>query len=288
MRWRDREQSSNVEDRRGMSAGRIGGIGGVGAIVVALVAIFLGKDPSVVLQELGQGVAPATEQSGPYQESAHEAESRQVVAVVLKDTEKTWHDLFTAAGQRYEEPRLVLFTGAVQSACGGADAAVGPFYCSGDRKVYIDLSFFDDLKNRFGVAGDFAQAYVIAHEVGHHVQNIVGTSAKVHAARQSGGEAQANAMSVRLELQADCYAGIWANHANASRQLLESGDVEEGLAAATAIGDDRLQMKSRGYVAPESFTHGSSAQRVRWFKRGLEAGNVASCDTFSQRSATDL
>jgi len=285
MRWRGREQSGNIEDRRGMSAGRVGGIGGVGAIIVTLIALYLGKDPAAVLQELEQTGAPGAQQAGPYQESSQEAEARQMVAVVLKDTEQTWQQLFAAAGQRYAEPRLVLFSGAVQSACGTADSAVGPFYCSGDQQVYIDLSFYDDLKNRFGAPGDFAQAYVIAHEVGHHIQNLLGTSAKVHAARQRGSEAQANAMSVRLELQADCYAGIWAHHADASRQLLESGDVEEGLAAASAIGDDRLQMQSRGYVAPESFTHGSSAQRVRWFKRGLAAGQVSSCDTFAARAS---
>jgi len=289
MRWQGREESDNVEDRRGMSAGRIGGIGGIGAIVVALISLYFGKDPSVVLQELGQGAAPADQQQNkPYQESAHEAQSRHLVAVVLKDTEQTWRQLFTAAGQTYEDPHLVLFSGAVQSACGTAEAAVGPFYCAGDRKVYIDLSFYDDLKNRFGAPGDFAQAYVVAHEVGHHVQNLLGISAKVQAARQRGDAAQANALSVRLELQADCYAGIWANHADASRQLLESGDIEAGLNAASAIGDDRLQMQSRGYVAPESFTHGTSAQRVRWFKRGFESGKVANCDTFSQRSSTAL
>jgi predicted metalloprotease len=283
MRWRGREESGNIEDRRGMSAGRVGGIGGVGAIIVTLIALYLGKDPAAVLQELEQTGAPGAGQAGPYQESSQEAEARQMVAVVLKDTEQTWQQLFAAGGQRYEEPRLVLFSGAVQSACGTADSAVGPFYCSGDRQVYIDLSFYDDLKNRFGAPGDFAQAYVVAHEVGHHVQNLLGTSAKVHAARQRGSEAQANALSVRLELQADCYAGIWAHHADASRQLLEAGDIEEGLGAASAIGDDRLQMQSRGYVAPESFTHGSSAQRVRWFKRGHASGQVASCDTFTAR-----
>lgn len=291
MRWRGREQSSNVEDRRGMSAGRVGGIGGVGAIIVTLIALYLGKDPTALLQELEQVAPGDSQQSGQasnYQESAQEAEARQVLAVVLRDTEKTWGEIFANGGQRYQEPKLVMFTGAVQSACGTAQSAVGPFYCSGDNQVYIDLSFYDDLKSRFGAPGDFAQAYVIAHEVGHHVQNLLGTSGKVHAARQNSSEAQANAMSVRLELQADCYAGIWAHHADASRQLLESGDVEEGLAAATAIGDDRLQMQSRGYVAPESFTHGSSAQRVSWFKRGLQSGQVASCDTFSQKASGNL
>jgi predicted metalloprotease len=286
MRWQNREQSSNIEDRRGMSAGRIGGIGGVGAIIVTLIALYLGKDPTQLLQELEQG-APQ-QQAEPYQETAQESESRQLVAVVLRDTEKTWQQIFAAAGKQYVDPQLVMFSGAVQSACGSADAAVGPFYCSEDRKVYIDLSFYDDLKTRFGAPGDFAQAYVIAHEVGHHVQNLLGTSDKVQAARAKGSKEQANALSVRMELQADCYAGIWAHNADESRQLLESGDVEEGLNAATAIGDDRLQMQSRGYVAPESFTHGSSAQRVRWFKRGLESGKVSNCDTFSTRSSTDL
>jgi len=279
MRWRGREQSSNVEDRRGMSARRVGGIGGVGAIVVALIAMYFGQDPGVVLQGLNEG-APTTESNAPYQESAHEAEMREMIGVVLKDTETTWHQIFNAAGKQYQEPRLVLFTNAVQSACGSASAAVGPFYCSGDNQVYIDLSFFDDLKSRFGAPGDFAQAYVVAHEVGHHVQNLLGTSAQVHRAKQQASEADANALSVRLELQADCYAGIWAHHADASRQFLESGDVAEGLAAATAIGDDRLQMQSRGYVTPESFTHGSSEQRVRWFKRGLQSGRTNECSTF--------
>ncbi|MBC7984556.1 MAG: zinc metallopeptidase, partial [Candidatus Obscuribacterales bacterium] len=279
MRWRGREQSGNVSDRRGMSVGRMGGIGGVGALVVAVVAMLFGQDPAVVLDALN---TPATTESNePYQESASEAETRQVISVVLKDTERTWGEIFAKNNRQYEEPRLVLFTQAVQSACGTAQSAVGPFYCPSDKQVYIDLSFYDDLKNRFGAPGDFAQAYVIAHEVGHHVQNLLGTSARVQAAKQSSSEKEANALSVRLELQADCYAGIWANHANQSRQLLETGDVEEGLAAAAAIGDDRLQKQSRGFVAPESFTHGSSAQRVSWFRRGLESGSVAACDTFA-------
>jgi len=287
MRWRGREQSNNVEDRRGMGARRVGSIGGVGAIVVTLIAWYFGQDPDVVLQSLEQG-AGAPGEATPYRETTHEAESRELVAVVLKDTEKTWQELFAIGGQNYEEPRLVMFTGAVQSACGAAQSAVGPFYCPGDRKVYIDLSFFDDLKNRFGAPGDFAQAYVVAHEVGHHVQNLLGVSRQIHDAAQNANSAQANALSVRQELQADCYAGIWAHHANASRQLLESGDIEAGLAAAAAIGDDRLQMQSRGVTAPESFTHGTSAQRVRWFKRGLESGRVAECDSFAQRSNASL
>jgi predicted metalloprotease len=288
MRWRGREGSNNIEDRRGMSVGRMGGIGGVGAIVVTLIALYFGKDPTALLQELEGNGASDTQPAAPYQESTPEAEARQLVAVVLKDTEQTWQNLFTAAGQRYVEPRLVLFSGAVRSACGMANAAVGPFYCARDQQVYIDLSFYDDLKNQFGAPGDFAQAYVIAHEVGHHVQNLVGTAAQVHAAKKRATETEANALSVRVELQADCFAGIWAHHADASRQLLESGDIEEGLAAASAIGDDRLQRQARGYVAPESFTHGSSEQRVRWFKRGLKSGKVASCDTFAARSQNDL
>jgi predicted metalloprotease len=280
MRWRGREQSSNVEDRRGMSARRVGGIGGVGAIIVALIAVYFGQDPSVVLQGLNQAAGPGTETSEPYQESAQEAEMRQMIGVVLKDTEQTWQEIFTAAGKQYAEPRLVLFAEAVQSACGSASSAVGPFYCSGDQQVYIDLSFFNDLSQRFGAPGDFAQAYVVAHEVGHHVQNLLGTLGQVHRAKQQSSETDANALQVRIELQADCYAGIWAHHASASRQLLESGDVEEGLAAATAIGDDRLQKQAQGYVTPESFTHGTSAQRVRWFKRGLESGRANDCNTF--------
>jgi predicted metalloprotease len=280
MRWRGREQSRNVEDRRGMSAKRAGGIGGVGAIVVALIAIYFGQDPSVVLQGLNQGSESTTDPNQPYQETQQEADTRQMIAVVLKDTEHTWQQIFTASGKQYMEPRLVLFTNAVESACGSADSAVGPFYCPGDNQVYIDLSFFDDLKTRFGAPGDFAQAYVLAHEVGHHVQNLLGTSAQVHRAKQQSSEADANVLSVRLELQADCYAGVWAHHADASRQMLEAGDVEEGLAAASAIGDDRLQKQARGHVTPESFTHGTSEQRVRWFKRGLESGRANDCNTF--------
>jgi predicted metalloprotease len=201
--------------------------------------------------------------------------------VVLADTEDTWTDIFRRGNSQYAAPTLVLFTGAVQSACGRAGAAVGPFYCPGDQKVYIDLEFYRMLAQRFGAPGDFAQAYVIAHEVGHHVQNLLGISEKVHAASQRGTQERANQLSVRQELQADCFAGIWAHSANRSRQILEAGDIEEGLTAAAAIGDDRLQQQGQGYVAPESFTHGSSEQRVRWFKRGLESGDLKACDTFT-------
>lgn len=281
MRWRGRQGSSNVEDRRGVRYGRAGGIG-IGTILLALVAMYFGQDPSVVLQ----GVQPSapTAEEGPYQETPEEAQLREFVSVVLADTEETWGQIFSQAGGTYEQPKLVLFSGAVESACGFAQAAVGPFYCPGDRKVYIDLTFYQELQSRFGAPGDFAQAYVVAHEIGHHVQTLTGISEKNMAARQGASEAQANALSVRQELQADCFAGIWAHNADRSRQLLEQGDIEEGLNAAAAIGDDRLQKQGRGYISPESFTHGSSEQRVRWFKRGLESGSVQSCDTFAANS----
>lgn len=280
MRWQGRQGSSNIEDRRGVRFGRAGGIG-IGTIVLALIAIYFGQDPSVVLQ----GVQPSqpTSEEGPYQETPEEAQSREFVGVVLADTEETWGEIFRQAGRTYEQPKLVLFSGAIQSACGFAEAAVGPFYCPGDHKVYIDLSFFQELQSRFGAPGDFAQAYVVAHEIGHHVQTLLGISERNMAARQRASEAEANALSVRQELQADCFAGIWAHNADRSRQLLEQGDIEEGLNAAAAIGDDRLQKQARGYVAPESFTHGSSEQRVRWFKRGFESGSVQACDTFGTK-----
>ena len=281
MRWKGRQGSSNLEDRRGTRYGRAGGIG-IGTILLALVAMYFGQDPSVVLQGI-QPSAPTAEE-GTYQETAEEAQLREFISVVLADTEETWGQVFSAGGQTYEAPALVLFSGAVESACGFAQAAVGPFYCPGDRKVYIDLSFYQELQNRFGAPGDFAQAYVIAHEVGHHVQTLLGISERNMAARQRAGEAEANALSVRQELQADCFAGIWAHHADRMRQLLEQGDIEEGLNAASAIGDDRLQKQSRGQISPESFTHGSSEQRVRWFKRGYETGSVPSCDTFAANS----
>jgi uncharacterized protein len=224
------------------------------------------------------------ESAQPYQESPQEAKLREMTAVVLADTEETWRALLPQYGVAYQEPTLVLFNGAVQSACGTAESAMGPFYCPLDQKVYIDMSFYDDLSQRFGAPGDFAQAYVIAHEVGHHVQNLVGTAEKVQAAQQRMPRAQANELSVRMELQADCYAGVWAHHAARSRQLLESGDVEEGLRAASAIGDDRIQRETQGRVVPDAFTHGSSEQRVRWFRRGLESGKPEDCDTFSAQA----
>jgi predicted metalloprotease len=284
MRWEGRRESSNIEDRRGFSAGRVGGIGGAGALIVALIAIYFGQDPSEVLQSLQGAPSSSSSPSTPYQESSAEAQTHKFVAVVLADTEDAWTALFAELQLKYEQPALVLFSGSVDSACGMAQAAMGPFYCSADRKVYIDLSFYDDLKNRFGAPGDFAEAYVIAHEVGHHVQALLGLSDKVQAAQSRASKAQANALSVRVELQADCYAGVWAHNASESRQLIESGDIEEGLNAASAIGDDRLQKQSQGHVTPESFTHGTSAQRVSWFKKGYQKGKIESCDTFSERN----
>ena len=283
MRWEGRRESQNVEDRRGMRFGRAGGIG-LGTIVLALVAAYFGVDPSVVLQGTQPSVQEQQGEQVPYNETAEEAQKRKFVLVVLADTEDAWTALFAAAGRTYEKPKLVLFSGVVQSACGTAEAAAGPFYCPGDQMVYIDLSFYDELQSRFGAPGDFAQAYVVAHEVGHHVQTLLGISERNMAARQRASQEEANALSVRQELQADCFAGIWAHNADRSRQLLEGGDIEEGLNAAAAIGDDRLQKQSRGYVSPESFTHGSSQQRVHWFKRGFESGQMESCDTFGTRN----
>jgi predicted metalloprotease len=280
MRLGDRRQSSNVEDRRGIRYGRAGGIG-LGTIVLALVAMYFGQDPSVVLQGMqGQG-GQVEEQQVPYQESAQEGEARVLVSKVLADTEDTWNAIFAAAGRTYEEPKLILFSEGVQTACGFGQSASGPFYCPADHQVYIDLTFYQELRDRFGAPGDFAQAYVIAHEVGHHVQTLLGISERTQAARQQSSQAEANAISVRQELQADCFAGIWAHNANESRQILESGDVEEGLNAAAAIGDDRL---TQGRAPPEAFTHGTSEQRVRWFRRGLESGSMDQCDTFGARS----
>ena len=281
MDTRGRRQSSNIEDRRGMRPVRTGvglSIGGVLFLVVlSLLGInplpFLGiatKAPEVQMQDTGQ----------PYQESPQEAKLREMTAVVLADTEQSWSTLLPQYGIQYVEPTLVLFSGAVQSGCGTAESAMGPFYCPLDQKVYIDMSFYNDLSQRFGAPGDFAQAYVIAHEVGHHVQNLVGTAEKVRAAQQRVSQADANELSVRMELQADCFAGVWAHDAARSRQLLESGDVEEGLNAASAIGDDRIQKETQGRVVPDAFTHGSSAQRVQWFRRGLQSGDIRSCDTF--------
>jgi predicted metalloprotease len=279
MRWKTGRRSSNIEDRRGKR--RVGAFrGGIGTVVIALaLAWFLGIDPQVLLQ-MQQGGAPMTTDEN-WQPSPEEQELADFVSVVLADTEDTWNAIFGRSGLDYEEPVLVMFSGSVQSACGMASAAVGPFYCPADNKVYLDLSFFRDLKQRHGAPGDFAQAYVIAHEVGHHVQNLLGISDKVRQAQRGAGKAEANALSVKLELQADCFAGLWGNHADRSRQVLEQGDIEEALGAASAIGDDRLQRESMGYTVPESFTHGTSEQRVRWFRKGIETGDIGNCDTFN-------
>lgn len=280
MRWKDGRRSGNVEDRRGVRlSGKAKG-GGIGLLVLVLVGLFFGIDPSLILQLGGNMTGPSVQESQ-YAPSEAENELADFVSVVLADTEDTWGALFSQAGGRYEEPTLVLFTGAVDSACGFAQAAMGPFYCPADSKVYIDLSFYRDLRTKMGAPGDFAQAYVVAHEVGHHVQNLLGLSDKVHAMRPRLSQTDYNKLSVRLELQADCFAGLWANNADRTRHILEEGDIEEALNAASMIGDDRLQQQGRGYVTPDSFTHGTSEQRVRWFKNGLQSGNIQTCDTFS-------
>lgn len=286
MRWRLGRRSSNVEDRRHvrMPRGRRAAGGGIGLLVIIVIAIFLGVDPSKLLN---QGSYPDSGSTQSYNQSGTSAENDELadfVSVVLADTEDMWNGLFKNMGARYQEPRLVLFSGAVDSACGFAQSAMGPFYCPRDQKVYIDLSFYSDLKYKLGAPGDFAQAYVIAHEVGHHVQNLLGISEQVYNARRRMSESDGNRLSVMQELQADCLAGVWAHNADKARDILEKGDIEEGLNAASSIGDDRLQKQSRGYVTPDSFTHGSSKQRVRWFKTGLRTGDLNSCNTFEARS----
>ena len=280
MKWEGERQSTNVEDRRGGGGFGLGGkTVGIGTLVVALIgSVFFGIDPSVFL---GGGGPVAVQQApqGPPRAPANDRET-QFVRAALGSTEDAWAGLFAAQGAQYQPARLVLFEGATGTACGTGQSATGPFYCPADRKVYIDLSFFRLMEQRFQVAGEFAQAYVIAHEVGHHVQNLLGISDQVHQAQRSMSETEGNRMSVRLELQADCFAGVWANQ---RKQVIEPGDVEAALAAATAIGDDALQRQSRGTVVPDSFTHGSSAQRVRWFTRGLETGSVEQCNTFAAR-----
>ncbi|MCB1868629.1 MAG: neutral zinc metallopeptidase, partial [Gammaproteobacteria bacterium] len=268
MRWQGRRSSQNVEDRRGSGIARKAGGGGIGVIVLALIAMYFGVDPSIILNQGGGMLGGSGTESVQYQPTEEEQQLAGFVSVVLADTEDAWNRVFERMGRRYQEPKLVLFSGSVESACGLGQAAMGPFYCPADQKAYIDLSFYRDLKLRHQAPGDFAQAYVIAHEIGHHVQNLLGISSKVQQARQQLGRTESNALSVKLELQADCLSGVWAHDADRTRQLLESGDVEEALNAASAIGDDRLQKQTRGYVTPESFTHGTSAQRVFWFKKG--------------------
>lgn len=300
MRWEGREQSENVEDRRGMSMGggqmMVGG--GLGTLVLLLLVWLLGGDPMALLQQMNQGPPPP--QAGPMMPGGPmpggqpagpqiNDNQREFVAVVLKDTEDVWREQFgTKIGRQYHEPHLVLFSEATQSACGFAQSATGPFYCPEDRQVYLDTSFFRELDHRFHAPGDFAKAYVIAHEVGHHVQHLLGWSDRVQAAQQRAGRRGANELSVRLELQADYLAGVWAYHANRSKHILESGDIESALAAATAIGDDRLQREARGYVVPDSFTHGTSAQRVRWFRRGIETGDFKAAEQLFKLDESEL
>jgi len=276
MRWQGGRESGNVEDRRGVPGGPVMMGGGVGTLVLIVIVYLLGGDPRAVLRQMNN--APVQQQQAPIDPAQDEL--KQFVSVVLADTEDVWNGLFEDMGRQYPNPTLVLFSGQTQSACGFAQSAMGPFYCPADQKVYIDLSFYDEMRTRFGAPGDFAQAYVIAHEIGHHVQNQMGILEKVHAMKGRISDADYNEYSVRLELQADYFAGVWAHHAQKVRNILEPGDIEEALRAASAIGDDRLQMQAQGYVVPDSFTHGTSQQRSRWFRKGLESGNVSEGDTF--------
>ena len=278
MRWESGRRSTNIEDRRGMGGGAVVGGGGIGLLILVLIIAFItGANPLELLQqtEVGAPVGGSVPTGAP---SADDPQA-QMVSAVLGSTEDVWREIFAKGGSRYQDPVLVLFDGSVASACGMASSAVGPFYCPGDHKLYLDLSFFRELAQRFGAPGEFAQAYVVAHEVGHHVQTLLGTSAQVNQARARASEVQSNQLSVMQELQADCYAGVWGNHA-ARKDWLDEGDVEDGLRAAAAIGDDRLQRRSQGYVAPESFTHGSAEQRQQWLLRGLKTGDINQCDTF--------
>jgi predicted metalloprotease len=278
MRWQGSRRSGNVQDYRGV---RFGGAGlGIGGTLIALAAAyFLGVDPRTILG-LTEAVSTGT-QSGQPVTGVPQDEQGQFISAVLGETEDTWSEIFRANGAQYEPPTLALFSGQIRSACGFATAASGPFYCPGDHKVYIDLAFYDELKSQFQAPGDFAQAYVLAHEVGHHVQTLLGTEDKVRSAQQRSSERENNQLQVRMELQADCYAGVWANHADRTRHILEQGDVEEALQAASSVGDDTIQKRTQGHVVPDSFTHGTAAQRASWFKRGLQGGTIQSCDTFS-------
>jgi uncharacterized protein len=287
MDWKGQRESDNIEDRRGQPLGRTAVVGGgIGTVLLAVVYMLMGGDPRDVLQGVQQqqpaADAPRDGAASAYKESDREREARQFVAVVLAETEDVWRAEFQRRGNQYADPHLVLFSGEVASACGEAAAAMGPFYCPGDQRVFLDLTFFDDLTTRFGAPGEFARAYVVAHEVGHHVQNLLGISSKVHAAEQRADTAGANALSVRLELQADCLAGVWAKRSQSTLKL-SAADLDDALGAASAVGDDRLQRAARGYVTPDSFTHGTSAQRMRWFRHGVDAGDLGACDTFRAR-----
>lgn len=276
MKWAGRRESGNVEDRRGRGVGRMAVGGGLGAIVLVVIAALFGIDPRQVME-----LAPTTEQDqGTIPVDPHQEELKRFVSVVLADTEDIWGQIFTGQGSTYPAPSVVLFTGQVESACGYATAASGPFYCPPDQKVYMDLSFFDELQTRFNASGDFAIAYVVAHEVGHHVQNLMGLTDKVHAMQGQVSQEEYNRMSVRLELQADFLAGVWAHHAQNTLDVVEAGDIEEAMGAAAAVGDDRIQKQTQGYVVPDGFTHGTSAQRIAWFRRGFETGDLSQGDTF--------
>jgi predicted metalloprotease len=281
MRWRGERQSTNIEDRRGISAGRVVGGGGLGALLLMVLALVFGVDPRQFIEQVPESPPSQVQTSRP--QNSEEEELKQFVAVVLAKSEDVWTDVFRQNGRQYREPTLVLFTDQVRSACGIAGAAVGPFYCPGDEKVYIDLAFYEQLRREFRAPGDFAQAYVVAHEVGHHVQKLLGISDRVDAMQARASEAEANQLSVRLELQADFFAGVFARHVQ-NQGLLEAGDVEEALRAASAVGDDQIQRRTTGYVVPDSFTHGTSEQRLRWFKRGYETGDLRQGDTFNTRN----
>jgi hypothetical protein len=280
MLWQGQRESENVEDARGSGGGRLVMGGGIGTVILVVLYLVLGGDPQALFnaQQQAQVSQPAQVNT-----QAPRDDASKFVAVVLADTEDAWNDVFRQMGRKYEEPRLVLFTDLIQSGCGFARGATGPFYCPQDRQVYIDLGFFRQLQERLGAGGDFAEAYVIAHEVGHHVQKLLGITDRVDAARRRGSEAESNRLSVRLELQADFLAGVWARYADRVKHVVEAGDIEEAIRAANAVGDDRLQSRSRGYVVPDSFTHGTSEQRVRWFRRGYETGDLSQGDTFNAR-----
>ena len=280
MLWQGQRESENVEDARGSGGGRLVMGGGIGTVILVVLYLVLGGDPQALFnaQQQAQVSQPAQVNT-----QAPRDDASKFVAVVLADTEDAWNDVFRQMGRKYEEPRLVLFTDVIQSGCGFARGATGPFYCPQDRQVYIDLGFFRQLQERLGAGGDFAEAYVIAHEVGHHVQKLLGITDRVDAARRRASEAESNRLSVRLELQADFLAGVWARYADRIKHVVEAGDIEEAMRAANAVGDDRLQSRSRGYVVPDSFTHGTSEQRVRWFRRGYETGDLSQGDTFNAR-----
>lgn len=280
MKWRGRQESTNIEDRRGRSVRRVGvgGIGGLG-IVVAIIYMLMGGNPLDLLTLVQEQPVTHEQSQGSYQESAEEKQLRQFSAVVLRETENVWNELFARSGRSYEEPTLTIYSGSVQSGCGFASAGSGPFYCPLDRKIYLDLGFYDVMRNSFGAPGDFAMAYVIAHEVGHHVQNLLGILEKVHALRPRISQEQFNALSVKLELQADYLAGVFAHHVQ-NKNLLDEGDFEEAMGAASAVGDDTIQKKTQGYIMPDSFTHGTSEQRMRWFRKGFQTGDLSQGDTF--------